>query len=151
MDNKYSTPDSKVIEMDTRHFNGTRIIHPSFKNKYGILKVYAPWCPHCTAMVTDLKYLAAGLEEYDIVFGAVNADNPRNADLVRQLGVQWFPYLYLVDDTGNPTHVDAGDKSVQTILDIICNGTKQFVSSGKGKAKSRCCTVKNNKIDCGKK
>ena len=142
MDNKYN--NSKVVELTTKDFSGTTLVNPLFKNKYSLVKAYAPWCPHCTTMVDDLKFLAENLEKYGIKFGAINADNPLNKELTAKLGVQWFPYLYIVNENGVLEHIDIADRSVENLLNVICKKTNEYSSNKKG----RCCRKVDNKIVC---
>jgi thiol-disulfide isomerase/thioredoxin len=142
MDNKYN--NSKVVELTTKDFSGTTLINPQFKNKYSMVKVYAPWCPHCTSMVEDMKFLAENLEKQDIKFGAINGDNPLNKELTSKLGVQWFPYLYMVNEKGVLEHIDISDRNVENILNTICKKTNEYSSNKKG----RCCKKVGSKIVC---
>lgn len=142
MDNKYN--NSKVLELTTKDFSGTTLVNPLFKNKYSLVKAYAPWCPHCTSMVDDLKFLAENLEKYGIKFGAINSDNPLNKELTSKLGVQWFPYLYMVNENGVLEHIDVADRSVENLLNVICKKTNEYSSNKKG----RCCRKVGNNIVC---
>lgn len=142
MDNKYNS--SYVIELTTRDFYGTKLAHPQFKNHFGLLKVYAPWCPHCTSMVEEMKFLASELSQYEFQVGALNADNPVNRDLARELGVQFFPSFYMIKDDGSVESVNMGNHTLEAMLEVICAKTNEY-SNGQ---KRRCCRKEGDKIRC---
>jgi thiol-disulfide isomerase/thioredoxin len=144
---KYNKSD--VIELKGINFKNKKITHSAFKNKFGFLKVYAPWCPHCTSMVDDMKFLGKELKKEDITIGALNSMNPNNDMIVKQLGVEYFPYLFMVKDDGALEHVDLTSHSVESILDTICKKTNEYVDKSiKKTKKAKCCMRDGNNIKC---
>ncbi len=140
---------SNVYELKGYDFNGTNIINKAFKNKFGFLKVYAPWCPHCTNMVDDMKYLATELKKENIVFGALNSENPKNSKKLQELDVGYFPSLYMVYDDGKTEKVEMNNNSVEGILDVICNKSNGYVNNSKSiNKKGKCCKKEGNTIKC---
>ena len=73
-----------------------------FKGNVGVIKLYAPWCPHCQNMVKPLSKLADVLKPYAISVGAVDCDNTRanNNVLAEKLGLEGFPTMYIVKKNG---------------------------------------------------
>ena len=151
MDNKYM--NSSVFELTTKDFNGTKIINKSFKNNFAVIEIYAPWCPHCISTIDDLKSLATNLNKEGIQFGALNADNPLNKDLISNLGVSSFPTFFMVNVTGKLESVDMGRRSIEEILEAICHKTNEYVGTNIYKKKqkkktSKCCKREGNNITC---
>lgn len=148
-DNKYNKGNSKVTEVTTRDFNGTTLIHSKFKNKgqFAVLKAYAPWCPHCTAMVGNMEFLAKNLEG-EIGFFALNCDNPLCREMAEKLGVMSFPTLFFVDLDGNLVEMtDLQSRTPLDILESVCKHSNAYVSKAK-KGTSKCCKIDNGKIYC---
>ena len=90
-----------VIELSANDFNGKTIINSKFKNKYGLLKVYAPWCGYCKQMEDLLIEIASKLKQHGFVVGALNADNQANNQVGQALNIQGFPTLFLVNKNGD--------------------------------------------------
>ena len=96
---EYSNSSVVILnDIDIVSKNGELYINsPKLKNKLGLLKCYAPWCPHCTTMVNDLKYLAENLEKY---FFIASIDCDKNKHVIKKLGLSGFPSMYYVDING---------------------------------------------------
>ena len=90
-----------VIELSVNDFNGTTIINSKFKNKYALLKVYAPWCGYCKQMEDLLIEIAGKLKPYGFMVAALNADNQVNRQVSEALNIQGFPSLFLVNKNGD--------------------------------------------------
>lgn len=147
--NKYD--NSNVIELTEEDIKDGKIIKLGLKGKYGLLKAYAPWCSHCTAMVDDLKFLAEELKRQDVFIAALNCDNNKNTS--SEIGVQYFPTIFMVNETGELEKIDMPNRSIESILTIICQKTNDYSKTG-SKKKGKCCRVvnKNGKrlIECNK-
>lgn len=106
---------SNVKRMTRRDFktrsNGQTYINTKkFSGKPGLVKFYAPWCPHCQVMVPTMKKLAKTLKPYSVNIGAVNCDNVRakNDQLAGEVGVDGFPSLYVVKKSGRLVPYEGG-------------------------------------------
>lgn len=66
---------------------------------------YADWCPHCRAFAPMYKDLADRYsDKYNFVM--VNAEDKKNADLLREFQISAFPTLYLVNPkTGDHKYI----------------------------------------------
>jgi thiol-disulfide isomerase/thioredoxin len=117
MENKYN--NSSVAELTIKDFNGIQLVNNSFKSKFGLVKVYAPWCPHCTSMVESVKNAADSLKTKDIIVGAVNATNPINEELVSKIGTQGYPSFYFVNKNGNLEEINLLDRSYEGIIKTV--------------------------------
>ena len=123
-----------IIELTTKDFKDEVLISKKFKNKHGLIKFYAPWCPHCKDMKSDLLFLSNGLINHDFVIGVVNTDE--NKDLSAKFNISSIPKLFLVDSKGKLESLNLIDNSIENILENICKFTK------------KCCIKDNNKIVC---
>lgn len=149
--NKYKKTD-KVRELDgIKDFNDLKVKNC---NGFGLLKIYAPWCPHCTDMVDDMNFLAEQLEQENINICALNSDNPNNKGICSKLGVTGIPSLMMIKQNGELEEINEllkGQRTVENILNIMCNKTQEYVNHSDG---AKCCrtVVKNNKrtIECNK-
>lgn len=149
--NKYRRGDNVTELVGTKDFRGLRVktdVCPGF----GLLKIYAPWCPHCTDMVEDMKFLGKELKKHNIHMCALNSDNPNNRDISRQLNVTGIPSLWMIKHDGELENINEllnGDRSVQSLLNVICTKTMQYVSHKKD---AKCCkkVTRNNRsfIEC---
>uniref|UniRef100_A0A6C0IX98 Thioredoxin domain-containing protein n=1 Tax=viral metagenome TaxID=1070528 RepID=A0A6C0IX98_9ZZZZ len=132
MKNIYSK--TNIIELSDKDFNNKLLVSDKFKNKNGLIKFYAPWCPHCKDMKSDLIFLSNNLSKYGFIIGVINTDH--NKDLVDKFNISGIPKLFLVDTKGNLKSLDTEDNSIENLLKNICKFTK------------RCCKKQNNKIIC---
>ena len=81
----------------TTNNNKTTIHNKDIKDKYGMLLVYAPWCGHCKKSVGLFDYMANEVNDYDIKIAAVNSENKKNKQLVKELGVKSFPTIFTIN------------------------------------------------------
>ena len=147
-ENKYGQNGSNVIELTTRDFNGATLIHPKFKGKgmFAVVKAYAPWCPHCTAMISDMEFLAKNLEG-EICFFGLNCDNPINREMGEKLNVSGFPTLFFSNLEGELSEMNLPGRTPLDILESVCQHSTDYVSKNK-KGVSKCCKIHNGKIMC---
>lgn len=141
--NKYDA-SSMVKEITSDFFTEDgRIKHRSILGKNGILKVYAPWCPHCKPLVEPLTFLAKQLSGHGFVIVAVNSENPANADLPGKLGARGFPTLFAIKPNGKLVPLEESSRDLTGLLGAICEKTKDTSSR-------LCCKHDNatNKIAC---
>uniref|UniRef100_A0A6C0LWF1 Thioredoxin domain-containing protein n=1 Tax=viral metagenome TaxID=1070528 RepID=A0A6C0LWF1_9ZZZZ len=154
-DNKYGHKNSKVYECMAKHFtsrfdskNNEKIFitAPQFKDKYGIVKFYAPWCGHCSDMVDSLEYLANELPNMGKPFyiAAVNCTNKSvgNDLLASKMGIRGFPTLFFANLEGELESFNPQSRSIEGILAEICDCTKKYNSN------NTCCSYSNNKLEC---
>ena len=118
VDSKYTNSD--VIELTSKDFNGKILINSRFKNKNGIIKFYAPWCPHCVEMTKPLKFLAKELKKYDFLIGVVNTDT--NLQLAQTFNISGIPTLYTINTHGK-INLYEGNKDIESLLKYICEFT----------------------------
>jgi thiol-disulfide isomerase/thioredoxin len=64
----------------------------------GVLKAYAPWCPHCVSKVTCINVLAEILKEDDLAVYVINAEN--NPHFSRNVAVAGYPTFFEVNSNG---------------------------------------------------
>jgi thiol-disulfide isomerase/thioredoxin len=104
------------------------LVHPNFKNKFGLLMAYAPWCPHCRSPDTiELWTKLAKIMKGRFQLGAINCTNTnaKNDVLAKALKVQGYPSIFLIrkDRKIHPYH---GNRSVKDLLHFVCDKVKQF-------------------------
>lgn len=92
----------------------------------GIIKAYAPWCPHCRDKVEDIKTLGRVLKEnpsYGVSIYVLNADNAPNMSRAKEGSdalIAGFPTLLFVDPDRNVSKLtDEGGESVYSVPDAI--------------------------------
>ena len=118
VDSKYTNSD--VIELTSKDFNGKILINDRFKNKNGIIKFYAPWCPHCVEMTKPLKFLAKELKKYSFLIGVINTDT--NLQLAKTFNISGIPTLYTINTDGK-INLYEGNKDIESLLKHICEFT----------------------------
>jgi thiol-disulfide isomerase/thioredoxin len=141
LNNKYGTENrSAVIELVGSDFDShNNIIHASFRNKFSLIKVYAPWCGYCTKMTNDMNFLAENLPKEGIMVGAINFE--KNKELVGKLETSGFPTMFIGNTTGHMEKVNMGSRSVEDILNAICAKTKEYHNA-------KCCKRDGDTIKC---
>ena len=144
MENKsyYLGNDNKVIELSDRDFNDGKVTHRSFKNKFGLLKAYAPWCGFCKRLKDDLIFLGNGLHKNGFQVAALNCDIYK--ELSRTIGVRGYPSLYMINPDGSLTEATPSSRSIEDILKYICEYTNNYSENSSGK----CCRRDGNNIIC---
>ena len=145
--NKYGSNNSNVIELlAVKDVKDDKINHPYTKNKYGLVKFYAPWCPHCTDMIDNLEFLAKELPIIGKPFfvSAVNCTNKDfgNDKLAQNMGVKGFPTLFFVHMDGTIEDFTPQSRTLEGLLNEICNKTKMYNTN------NTCCSYNNNKLTC---
>jgi len=131
---------SNVIELSKTDFNSeNKIVHPEFKNKFSLIKLYAPWCGYCQDMESDMNFLSNHLPKEGVMVGAINFE--KNRDLVADLGISGFPAMFIGNIDGSIENVNMGSRSVEEILNSICTKTKEYHSA-------KCCRRHGNTITC---
>ena len=124
-----------VIQLTSKHFRGNKLNVASLSNKTGIIKFYAPWCPHCINMVADLKFLAHHLYDHGFFVASVDVTKDESKAVAQKFKVSGIPALYKYDGS-NMSKLDTNDRSIDGLLDSICKFTK------------KCCKKTNNGIEC---
>tara|TARA_B100000925_G_C22005784_1_gene473610 strand:+ start:1797 stop:2264 length:468 start_codon:yes stop_codon:yes gene_type:complete len=149
-DNKYDRKPngnkSNVLQLTGINFKNNKVTHKSLKNKFGLLKVYAPWCGYCTQMVNDINFIADELKSVDFVVSALNYENSEKCkEACRNIGVKSFPSMFMISKEGKLENISEiiGNRSIESILDVICKKTNEY-SNNNGK----CCKKTGNRIVC---
>lgn len=118
---------SNIVVLDNTHIikkgQSFYINNPAFKNKLGLLKCYAPWCPHCSHMVDDLKYIADALKGFYVI-GAIDCDVHK--DVAIQMGLNGYPTLFYIDINGKVCDQYEGPRDKLTIVNNIKNNVKNM-------------------------
>jgi thiol-disulfide isomerase/thioredoxin len=128
MDSKYG--GTSVIELGNHDFqvkrDKTKVVHQDFHNKLGLVKFYAPWCPHCTDMVDTLSYLSDQLKDYGFKVSAVNCDDTskQNDQLAQKIGVEGFPSLYFINSKGELKDYTGG-RDLKSLLTEVVKMSRQ--------------------------
>ena len=143
----YYRDNSDVIELDKTDFSSEgKIINPMFKNKFGLLKVYADWCGHCKNMKQMLNFLSSELKDEEFIVGALNYgsyDKDNKPDFLKTR-INSFPTLLMVNYDGNiETLPKSLTNSMDDILDNICHYTEKASTTSK---KTKVCKKLTNKL-----
>lgn len=102
---------SGVIELTSKDFKYEKdkiiVINKHFKNKYGFIKFYAPWCGHCRNMVELWSELAI---QFGHIFaiGAVNCEKKENFKIRNKIGIRYYPTIIKVSKDGTISLYDEG-------------------------------------------
>uniref|UniRef100_A0A6C0EJF4 Thioredoxin domain-containing protein n=1 Tax=viral metagenome TaxID=1070528 RepID=A0A6C0EJF4_9ZZZZ len=122
-DSKYSNSD--VIELSSKDFNNKILINSKFKNKNGLIKFYAPWCPHCVEMTKPLKFLATELKNKGFLIGVVNTDiHPKVA---QTFNINGIPTIYTLNTNGDMELYNEG-KDIESLLNHITKFTNLIIT-----------------------
>ena len=137
MDNKNNNyyDNTSVLELTDADFEGNRIINKNIVGHYGLLKCYAPWCPHCKDLINPLMFLANGLKKEGFKIVSVNSEKTQN--ICNNIGVQGFPTLFLINPDGTLKDYNS-DRSIEGILSEICKHTNS----------ETCCRRERDEIIC---
>ena len=103
-----------------------KVVNKNFIAKNGLIKFYAPWCPHCTALVDDLNFLGEGLKNESFMVGAINVDVEVNKEISKKAGISGLPTLFLMDLNGNLEEYSNNSREMPDMLDEICNFTNKI-------------------------
>lgn len=115
--------NTNIVKLTNKDFKDKLLISNNFKNKNGLIKFYAPWCPHCKDLVSDLIFLSNGLINHGFMIGVVNTDY--NKDLVKKFNISGIPKLFLVNTKGELDSLDLEDNNLENLLKNICKFTKR--------------------------
>lgn len=125
MDGLYNENTDVVILSDSDFDSAGTVIKSELKNRFGLIKFYAPWCPHCQNKVDDINFLAKGLKQENTNFyiGVVNIDN---VNIIKNtLDVKGIPTFFFIPKNGIPEKLENFEFSVENILLTICEKTQQ--------------------------
>ena len=123
--NKYGKENnSSVVELSENDFDSVKLIHPNFRNKYSLLKIYAPWCGYCVRMTNEMNHLGKELPKRNIGVATINYE--QNKELVKRIGSQGFPSMFIVDKSGNLHETLMGGRSLKEMLVAIKFKTKEL-------------------------
>jgi thioredoxin domain-containing protein 5 len=114
---------SGVIELTSDDFeiteNSVKVINKNFKEMYGFIKFYAPWCPHCTKLREMWSDLAIEFKN-KFVIGAVNCENKKNYIIRNKLRILQYPTIKTVSNKGVVSNYE-GDHIKDNMIFYICN------------------------------
>ena len=114
---------SGVIELTSDDFeiteNSVKVINKNFKEMYGFIKFYAPWCPHCTKLRELWSDLAIEFKN-KFVIGAVNCENKKNYIIRNRLRILQYPTIKTVSNKGIVSNYE-GDYMKDNMIFYICN------------------------------
>lgn len=138
----YYRENSDVIELCQTDFKDGKLVNEQFKNKFGMLKAYAPWCGFCKRFKDDMNFLASNLKDQDFAVGALNCDSYK--EIGRNIGVEYYPFLFQVYPDGTLKKMELeGGRNVESVLKNICQFT-----NGVPNHNGKCCTRVGDKINC---
>lgn len=89
---------SGVIELTNKDFKNTTVINKNFKDMYGLITFYAPWCIHCRQMVELWSDLALQFRNL-FAIGAVNCEH--NTKTCINARIRYYPTIKFVTKKGN--------------------------------------------------
>lgn len=108
-ENFYGGKSDAVVELTDEDFDlkNKKVKHDEFKNKMGLIMIYAPWCGHCRNMIDTWKDLA-GQFRYRFAIGAVNSENisANNVNVVKGFKVKYYPTVKFVNKDGKIKRFD---------------------------------------------
>ena len=97
------TKYSGVIELTSDDFkmekNRIIVINKNFKDKYGFIIFYAPWCPHCKNSVEMWSDLAIQFQ-HRFPIGAVNCEKKKNYEIRNKAKIKYYPTYKTVNKNG---------------------------------------------------
>lgn len=90
--------DTTMIKLMDKDFDGKRnVIHPDFRNRFGYIMAYAPWCPHCQEQAEFWSYLSHQLNKnpsyhrHNFRIGVINSSDPKARAILSALKVNTIP------------------------------------------------------------
>ena len=115
-----------VVELTPQNFvsdgNNPPTINPEDDKtgqKYGLLKVYMPTCPHCVMMHDAMIKLGESLAGQDFATCALNIGNEENRPIAIGLRVSGVPALFFIDKQGNLKELDIKNRTVPDIANAL--------------------------------
>jgi thiol-disulfide isomerase/thioredoxin len=114
----YDNGDAVVI-LDDASFMGKKIMKKKFKGP-GILKAYAPWCPHCRNKTTAIKVLAQLMNDNNTGYAFYVLDAEENTHASSMLKVQGFPTFYRVNANGEVGQILKDISGVEDLHIELC-------------------------------
>ena len=125
MNGLYKNNTDVIILSDSDFDNNGKVKRPELQNRFGLIKFYATWCPHCKNKVDDIEFLAEGLEKERTNFyiGVVNIDTENT--IKQKMGVQGIPSFFFVTKNGILERLENFQFSVENTLLTICEKTQK--------------------------
>lgn len=100
-----------------------RTYFPTFAKKEGfdtkkptLIKFYAKWCGHCTAMAGAWNEASNALKNEVIIINA-DVDDDQYSSLFKEHNVTSFPTIKCIDTKGE-VHAYSGDRSASSIIEF---------------------------------
>jgi thiol-disulfide isomerase/thioredoxin len=163
--NLYNYDKDRIYELeDEIDVKNNKIINKKLLGKFGLIKVYAPWCGYCHALKENvMKFLGRNMKDYDFNILALNSENPKNKELCQKLQVRYYPYLMIHTPNGQIAPIEDElnqSRSIEKILEVICrvsNGLTSIKGIGKDTVQPNrvschkdaiCCEVVGDKVEC---
>jgi hypothetical protein len=81
-----------------------------------------------------------------VLNGDSSDDNKDNHMIAVGLGVTYFPSFYMIRDDGSLDDIRQTDRSIEGLLQTICEKTREYARDDMSKA--RCCRKAGGKIIC---
>jgi len=127
----YKSNDS-VIQLNDSKFVGTKMkVSKDVFQGPGLLKIYAPWCPHCISKVDDMNRLAKILPQEGAQVYVINAE--KNQIFSRFFNIEGYPsFAYvnqnkmvepLTNSDGEPVY------DTQSVIKALCDHHNKCISN----------------------
>lgn len=112
--------NTNVIELTPTDFDikNKKIIHPSLKDKKGMVAYMADWCGHCKRLSPVYDSVSSSLGES---FPLFYMDCEKYSDFAsKKLNVVGFPTILYIDRNGKPYKQYSGERSEIGMMQDIC-------------------------------
>lgn len=124
----YTTKDCVEI-LTSKNFKDNKLIHPKFRNRCGLIKVYAPWCGHCQKMMKMIRLMGKELSKHRFYTGVLNGVEESSKAAMEALQVKYFPTLFLVKPNGELEEYTK-DRKLEDMLSEICRFSVKHSAKG---------------------
>lgn len=122
----FNSKDS-VFKLTDKDFKDDKVKSSKFKNKYGYIMFYAPWCPHCQSKEHFWSYLGNQFNhnpEYKKInfrIGAVDVTDPKSKKISDRLGINAIPRFMHVFPDGSLESYKGSELSPEALLSSVCD------------------------------
>ena len=119
------TSEDKVAILSDNHFTNKKLTLNRFKNRCGLLVVYAPWCKYCKELAPIIKFLGKQLKSHTFQIGVLNGD--ANPTTIQALRVRSYPTLFWTHHDGKLEEYSESKRDMESILQGICRHSQSLL------------------------